>query len=227
VPFLFVKEPVSDRPIAVSGNPPVRVFVLSLVRILRDDRTFVRLITSRLLLGVSMSAFSFYVLFMDRELSANAERLGLFVSAQVSGGLIGGLAIGWLADHAGTRTAIRLSAVVCGVVPCLAIGMSFLRGGSGLALLILGVALFVLIGAVGSTNFIGFMNYLMEVAPLEQRTSYVGLFNTLTGALMVVPPFLGWLLQVASFRALFVVALATSAGSLLVSLTLSKPVRAR
>ncbi len=228
VPFLFVKEPVHEPPPQASPpHLPFSAFLGSLFRIMREDRTFIKLTSSRLLLGVAMSAFPFYILFMDRELSVSAERLGLFVSAQVFGGLIGGLAIGWLADHAGPRTVIRLSAVFCGLVPCFALAMTVLRGSSGSLLIVPGTLLFVLIGAVGSTNFIGFMNYLMEVAPVEQRASYVGLFNTLTGALMVAPPLLGWLLEAASFSALFVVAIAASAGSLLVSMGLRKSVRVR
>ena len=160
---------------------------------------------------------------MDRELSVSAERLGLFVSAQVFGGLVGGLVIGWIADRAGPRTVIHLSAVVCGVVPALALVMALGLGAAGPALIPLGIALFVLIGAVGSTSFIGFMNYLMEVSPLDQRTSYVGLFNSLAGLLLVAPPFLGWLLQAVSYRALFLVAIAAAAGSLLVSLGLRVP----
>ncbi|HET6487871.1 MAG TPA: MFS transporter [Spirochaetia bacterium] len=226
LPFLFVREPVHERP-AEEPTAPLRVrgFLLSLVRILKEDRTFVRLTGSRLLFGLATSAFPFYILFMDRELSLSPDQLGLFVSSQVFGGLLGGLAIGWIADHAGPRTVIRLSGVVCGIVPCLALAMSLLPHALGPALVPLGTLLFVLVGVVGSASFIGFMNYLMEVSPLEQRTSYVGLFNSLAGALMVAPPVLGWLVQAVSFRALFLVTIVASLGSLLVSLGLRRPPR--
>jgi MFS family permease len=79
---------------------------------------------------------------------------------------------------------------------------------------------------VSATNLIGFMNYLMEIAPLEKRIVYVGLFNTLAGAILVVPPLLGWLLQAASFTVVFLIAMAASLGCFVVSLGLKKPVRA-
>ncbi len=225
LPFLFVHEPVHEMPTGVAAHQRVRGFLLSLVPDPERGRTFVRLTGSRLLFGLATSAFPFYILFMDRELSLSADQLGLFVSSQVFGGLVGGLAIGWIADHAGPRTVIRLSGVVCGVVPCLALAMSLLPHALRPTLVPLGTVLFVLVGVVGSASFIGFMNYLMEVSPLEQRTSYVGLFNSMAGALMVAPPVLGWLVQAVSFRALFFVTIAASLGSLLVSLGLRRPPR--
>ncbi len=226
IPFLFVREPVLEAASRGPASPvSARDFLRSLLRILRSDRTFTRLTGSRLLFGLATAAFPFYILFMDHELSVSAERLGLFVSAQVFGGLGGGLAIGWIADHAGPRMVIRLSAVISAVVPLMALAMSALRGALGPAILPLGAALFVLIGVIGSTSLIGFMNYLMEVAPLAQRTSYVGLFNSLAGVLMVGPPLLGWLLQTASYGVVFALAAAASGGAFIVSLRLHRPGR--
>ncbi len=210
-----------------SARPTMREFGASLLRIMRSDRTFVQLITSRLLQGTAMATFPFYILFMDGQLSVSAERLGLFTSAQVFGGLIGGLAIGWIADHKGPRTVIRLSAIICAVIPLIALLMLPLHAVRGEGLVFAGVVLFVILGSVSATNIIGFMNYLMEVAPLAQRTLYVGLFNTIAGAILVVPPLLGWLLQAASFPVVFVLAIVASIGSYVASLGLRKPVRAK
>jgi hypothetical protein len=72
---------------------------------------------------------------------------------------------------------------------------------------------------------IGFMNYLLEVAPLERRTTYVGLFNTLAGVLLVAPPLAGWVMQAASFQVLFTAAVVAAALCLVMSLGLARPVR--
>jgi MFS family permease len=228
VPLLLIKEPVDEavEPAAAAG-PTLRDLGASLIRIVRADATFVRLIAARVLLGTAMAAFPFYILFMDSQLSLSAERLGLFTSAQVFGGLVGGLLIGWIADRRGPRTVIRLSAVVCAGIPLIALLMLPLHSFLGEGLVVAGTVLFVIIGGVGATNLIGFMNYLMEHAPLEQRALYTGLFNTLAGATLVVPPFLGWLLQAASFPAVFALVMAASIGSLVASLGLSKPVRVK
>ena len=226
LPFFFVKEPVEERPAGRSeAKPSVRQFLSSLVEIMRRDRNFVRLISSRLLLGVATASFPFYILFMDKTMSVDAEKLGLLTSAQVLGGLVGGLAVGWVADHVGTRTVIRWSAVVAAAVPGLGLAMVALGPALGVGMLYGGVLLFVLMGLAGATNMIGFMNYLLEVAPLERRTTYVGLFNTLAGVLLVAPPLAGWVMQAASFQVLFTAAVVAAALCLVMSLGLARPVR--
>jgi MFS family permease len=227
VPFFLVKEPVRAPGEAAPPGFAPRLFLRSLADIVRRDRNFARLIGSRLLLGIAMSVFPFYILFMDKAMSVDPARLGLFTSAQVFGGFVGGLAIGWLADHAGTRMVIRLSGAIGGIVPALALLMLAVRGLPAAGLVYPAVVLFVLMGAVGSINTIGFMNYLMEIAPLEQRPSYLGLFNTLAGALLVIPPLMGWLLSIASFGLIFALAMAACILCILLSLSLKKPSRAR
>jgi MFS family permease len=232
MPFLFMKEPVHQGEAARSAPAAVGAatvkpasFLSSLVQTMRQDRNFVRLIVVRLLLGTAMAVFPFYILFMDRVGSISAEKLGLFTSAQVFGGLAGGLIIGWIADHLGTRTVIRASAVTGAAVPGIGLLMILLGTVPSEALLAPGVLLFVLMGFVSSTNLIGFMNYLMETAPRDRRAQYIGMFNTVAGVLMVVPPMAGWLLSSVSFGPLFALAVASSLGGFVVSLGLRKPVR--
>jgi hypothetical protein len=55
---------------------------------------------------------------------------------------------------------------------------------------------------------LGWMNYVLEIAPPGQRPTYTGLSNTLTGLLIPAPILGGWLLQLTSYPALFVAAAA-------------------
>jgi hypothetical protein len=50
---------------------------------------------------------------------------------------------------------------------------------------------------------LGFFNYIIELAPSGQRPTYIGLFNTIGGTLVVLPVAGGWLLQTTSYGALF------------------------
>ena len=62
---------------------------------------------------------------------------------------------------------------------------------------------FVAIGTTISSGMLGYMNYVMALAPTGQRPSYIGLFNTINGALIIVPTVGGWLLQATSYGVLF------------------------
>jgi MFS family permease len=224
IPFRLVREPdglVGSR----DGQPEtfsVRTFAAQLLPILRQDRNFVRLVGARLLFGAAMTTAPFYILLMGQVFGLGQEWIGLFLSAQLFGGLVGGLVVGWVADHLGTRTAIRLSGIVGAALPAITLGLLATGSVSGPAVPYVGSLLFLLVGLIGSANMIAFVNYLLEVAPLERRTTYVGLFNTLAGALLVVPTLAGWFLQVTSFGALFGVALVLSATCVLVSIGLRK-----
>jgi MFS family permease len=44
---------------------------------------------------------------------------------------------------------------------------------------------------------------VLDLAPVGQRPTYVGLFNTISGVLIVLPPLGGWLLRTTSYGVLF------------------------
>ena len=226
LPFVFMKEPVLEGA-AVGSADDVSVvhFLGSLGKILRDDANFVRVVAARLLFGVGFSVFPFYVLFMSKIAGYGTSSLGLFTSAQVFGGFVGGLLLGWVADRVGTRSVIRLASLVGAAIPGLGLIMFGFHDRLGHLLLVPAIGIFVLIGAAMSMNMIGFSNYILEAAPVELRPNYVGLFNTLAGTLLIASPLAGWLLDRTSYGVLFAVALAGSLLSLVISLGLHAPVR--
>jgi hypothetical protein len=67
----------------------------------------------------------------------------------------------------------------------------------------------------------GQFNYTLELAPQGQRPTYIGLLNTISGVLVVLPILGGWLLRATSYGVLFALtALVISAGF---ALSLSLP----
>ena len=226
VTFLFVREPAFVPPAGAGRvSPTAREFVATLWPILRNDANLVKLVGARLLFGVATATFPFYILFVQRDFALGQERLGLFLTAQVFGNLIGGLCVGWIADRIGTKPVMRLSAVAAAVVPATGLAMLTMRATSPDLLLAVGTLIFVLMGIVGSANMIGYINYLLEVAPLQTRSTYVGLFNTLAGMLIIIPPLAGWLLDATSFFVLFVATIVFAGISLVATFGLREPIR--
>jgi MFS family permease len=62
------------------------------------------------------------------------------------------------------------------------------------------------LGIVGSSIMLGFLNYILDLAPPGQRPTYMGLSNTLGGVLVLVPMLGGWLLQTTSYPVVFAAA---------------------
>jgi hypothetical protein len=50
---------------------------------------------------------------------------------------------------------------------------------------------------------LGFYNYMLEIAPNDQRPVYIGLGNTIMGLLTLAPTLGGWLLERTSYTVLF------------------------
>ncbi len=207
-------------------QPAWREYLPHLLRILRTDPRFAWLTAMRWLSGLADMAGAFYVLFAADRLHMPQETVGLFVSAGVVGGLLCGALLGPLGDRKGSAQVIRVVMALRVLCPVLALLSPTLAGlHAGLAT---GAFLFLYV-ATGMANgawFVGFMNYILEIAPPAQRAMYVGLANTLGGLLLVAPLLAGWLTQVLSYELLFGVVLALALLGLLGALRGPKPLPA-
>src|SRR5207237_6453864 len=91
-------------------------------------------------------------------------------------------------------------------VPVLA--LLFHLGVFGSATGLLFPVLYVLLGIFDGSVLLGFLNYVLEISPPGQRPTYMGLMNTLSGVLVLVPLAGGWILEHASYPLLFSLAAA-------------------
>ncbi len=213
--FLPVVEP--DEAVAES-RPTWREYLPQLVRVMREDRTFRRLVVVRLLSGFDMLAWSFYILFATREIGLPPATVGLFVAVQTAGSIAGSALLGLISERVGGHRVIQVGTAMSATVPLVALGMALggLRAGSpvGLGLdpggagagrlaLVFCAYLFLALGVVTSSFMLGHLNYVLDLAPAGRRPVYIGLINTLGGAIVVLPPLGGLLLQHTSYAALF------------------------
>jgi hypothetical protein len=83
--------------------------------------------------------------------------------------------------------------------------------------------LFGLLGAFEASVMLGFFNFVLEIAPAGQRPIYIGLTNTISGLLIVMPLAGGWVLQATSFPVLFALTAAVTLAGVIVALRLPNP----
>ena len=74
---------------------------------------------------------------------------------------------------------------------------------------------------------LGFMNFVMEIAPSEEGPTYVGLANTLGAALLVYPLLGGILLEKISYPGLFTITALAVSLAVLLATRLREPRSAR
>ena len=191
--------PVQDR------RPSWREFLPQLGAVLRQDHNFRRLIATRLLAGASGMALPFFVVYATGELGFPKETVGLFLSAQVVGSILSAPVFGRLNERSGNRVVVVISTGLSLSMPLLALFLPLALPRGSQALLYAYALIFALNGAIMNTYMTGFQNFVLEMAPPEERPFYVGLANTIGGITVIAPILGGWLLELTSYPLLFAV----------------------
>ncbi|MCS7324503.1 MAG: PucC family protein [Anaerolineae bacterium] len=168
-------------------------FLSSLRQALRGDKTFVRVLTLRLLTGIELMAASFYLVFAREVLQLGEGVTGQFNMALIVGGLAGIALFGWLADRFTALSVVRAAALMQAIAPATALLFVLLSAEAPRALALASFFLiFALRGAIEHSLVLGVVSYLMDSAPQRHRAMYVGALNTVSG-IVALSPLLGGL----------------------------------
>jgi MFS family permease len=188
---------------------------------LGTDRVFRRLILCRILTGMVDLAIPFYVGHAEDVLHLPAGIIGGFVIAQTAGSIVASALLSPVSERWGPSHIIRIATVTAMLGPLFALLAHLTRN----PWLVRGYPfIYATLGALNSTWMLGFIDYTLHIAPEGMRPAYIGLSNTILGAMMIVPPLGGWLLEATSYTVLFGLALVLAAGGFVVALRLG-PVR--
>jgi MFS family permease len=206
---------IVEAPEAVEARrPSLREYVPQLGRLWRDDRRFSLITLVRLLSGLGSLATTFYVVYATDWLHLPPAAVGLFAAAATVGTALAGLLLGVLADRYGSQRVVQVVTWAQFFVPVLALLCHL--GVFGSAVNLVYPLLYVLLGVYDGSMMLGFLSFVLEIAPPGQRPTYLGLTNTLTGVLIVLPMLGGFLLQRTSYPLLFgLTALGTLSAALL------------
>jgi MFS family permease len=206
---------------------PLRSLLPRVAAVLREDRTYRRMVIVRLLVGLSSVATPFYVIYGLDSLRLGPQSIGLFTAAQIAGGIVSAPLLEVLGERKGPRSVIRATAAIALLMPVIALLCSALTTAfSGAALLAIFAAVFAALGAANNGSVAGFTNYICEHAPPDHRPLYIGMANTLNGAILVAPFIGGWILSASTFPVLFAVAALGSAAGFAGTLFLPLPRKA-
>jgi MFS family permease len=161
------------------------------------------------------------VLYGTEGLRLGPAIIGLGLTTQVIGRMFAGFFLGFGIEKLGARATLLGGLILCALAPGLAVLTPFLsRLISPGALLYLYSLVFLFLGVSLNAVTWAFTNYILDIAPPEDRSTYMGLTNTISGLLIVAPLLGGALLQLTSYTALFAVALAVYLAALMMALRL-------
>jgi MFS family permease len=213
---------IVEAPEAVAARrPSLREYVPQLGRLWRTDRRFNRITLVRLLSGAGSLATSFYVVYATDWLRLPPAAIGLFAGATTIGAALAGLVLGVVADRYGSQRVVQVVAWAQCLVPLLALLCHL--GVFGGAVNGVYPLLYVLLGIYEGSMMLGFLNFVLEISPPGQRPTYMGLTNTLTGVLIVLPILGGYLLQRTSYPVLFATTAVGTLAAAVLALSLPNP----
>ncbi|MGI6358192.1 MAG: MFS transporter [Bacillota bacterium] len=206
---MAVKEPQG----AVRRGTTMVDYLRRLPLVWRQSTVFQRMMHVRMLYSFLYLALPFYVVYARDTLGLPESIIGVFISAQMAGSILGGLLWGQLGDRFGNRLVVRLLGLVALATPASALVASLLHGlGWGQLSIIPYLVLFVSIGGTLGGMWMGFTSYLLDIVGELDRPTYIGMMNTLIAPFTFLPLLGGLLLELLSPQVLF---LATGAGILM------------
>jgi MFS family permease len=189
----------------------------------RNDRDFRLITVIRLLLGLTSLSSPFYTVYALNVKGISMGTVGWFLSAQIAGGFVYSIIGGYLLERHGGRLTTNVEAFIALMAPVLGIVAGyFLPGGSPWFTAVY-LLLFAFLGAMNNSFMLGHMNYLLEMSPEDKRSLYVGLSNTLTGVIIVVPLLGGALVNLVSYEPVYILTALCVAPALTLTLRLSEP----
>jgi len=218
VALILIREPEAD-PVALQENNREKGSWLKPLY----DSNFRRLVTSRLLVGLVTLATPFYVVHAERVLQLPGSIIGSFVTAETLARVGASVAFGFISERWGSRYIARIGSVAAFAGPLFAL-VIHLTGAPWLVRAY--PIVFVALGVINNTWLLGFLNYLLDIAPKGMTTAYTSLSNTIMGVLTLAPWVGGLLLQATSYTTLFGLTAACVAGGFLLTLRLRPPQQA-
>ena len=190
---------------------------------LSTNPAFRRLMVCQTLVGMMYLAAPFYVGHADDVLHLPKSVIGRFVIAQKLAGMVASATLGLVSERRGPGFVVRIGSAAAVIGPLFALAAHIAGGGW---LIQAYPFIYVMLGVVNSVQILGFVNYLLEMAPDGMRPVYIGLGNTIAGTLIIAPMIGGLLLEATSYAILFSVTAVIVAVGFLASLGLVSPQRA-
>jgi MFS family permease len=213
-------EPVNEERVSL-GRQFRRALALP-----HRDENYQRFLTMRLLLMAAEIATPFYIVYAKRALSVSVSMVGVYLTGSTLASFASNLLWGRISDRRGNKLLIVLANSLGLFIPVVALFIvpltDLLPRLRGLAPGLFGLV-FVLAGASKSAGMIGNLNFLLEIAPVDNRPLYVGFTNTIVGIALLASSVGGLIVDIVGFTVLFSLALAFYAVALFLTLRLQEP----
>lgn len=199
VSFLGVREPI--RPVNATRQPMWEHLKHGAV-FLRTDVNYRRFIFFRVFAHFSGMASPFYMPYALNQLGFSEATMGFFIVCSALSGVISNTFWGHIGEKYGVRWLLIITAGLMGIPPALAFSSSILPTALQMPSFLL---IFIIGGILANGMMVGFMAYMLNIAPPRNRPSYIGFMNTLLMPVSCAPLLGGFLAPYIGYRWLFAI----------------------
>lgn len=193
--FWFIDEPPSIN--RDKEKISLRDHFKKLPLILKEDKIFLSFLIVENMSSFSLMILPFYIVFAREKFGIAGGYIGRYLIFQILGTILSNIVWGYISKKLGSKMVVSFCVLAGGLVPIIAILMAPL--GPDYFVLI-----FFLVGFLKSGRLVGFDPYLLDLAPDDRRTIYLGIRGTLNFMVVLLPIFGGVFIDLLGFYFTFV-----------------------
>jgi len=205
--FNKVKEDVETRVV-----PPVslRYQISRGLDELKRNPAFRRYLMMQSSLVLSAAAIPFFAVFVQQQYDVSKAMVGVYLAVFTASNLMSNIIWGRLSRRLASRQILWLASLAGVIMTLLVLSLSLIPGSTNLTSQIASVWLipvFVMAGLRGSGIGVSGTALLLDIAPPESRSLYLGFSNSFLGIILLLTGMSGVLVKVFNYQTLFVVSL--------------------
>ncbi len=185
---------VEEQPSPVIAMRPMREYLRRLPGVFRQNERFRRFIFMSAFLVMASMPVGFFTVYALKEFHGDESVVGQFTLAMVAIQVVSGFANGYIADHYGHKPALILAAtgLLCASL------WAMLAPSLGWFMLV-----YIFLGINLGSELMLRYNMSIEYGPVEQRSTYVGLMNTVLAPFYLASIIGGWISDRFGYKAVF------------------------
>ncbi len=209
ISFSWVKEPPLTE---IKTKRSLRENLYQGLKIFKHDREFRLFYIVQLIIGAYVLGLPFYVIYAERFLKIPPQTVGIFLTSQMVGFVLSNIFWGYLSNRGKNKEVLLITAIISSFPPLILLAYHFFY-----LPIFLYSSIFFFLGTITSGLSIGYMNYLLEISPEAERPIYVGFLHTFTAPSIFLSAVGGIIIQLTSFRFLYILTLLVSFGGIFIS----------
>ena len=194
--FWFINEPPS--PETTKKEQGIFSIIKEVPAILKVDKLFSRFILVENLSSFSLMLLPFYMVYAIDTYNLDKSFLGTFLLIQLAGMVLSNFLWRFIGKRMGSAMVVKLCILIGAILPLFALLISIFGP-------IYYSLVFFIVGVIKSGRRIGFDPYLLDIAPEEDRTIYLGIRGTMSFLTVILPLLGGILIDVTGYMTTFII----------------------